>query len=299
MISLSLSNNLATWTISWALKSSNYPTNRFSWLKASTFMIFFTKPTWLKLIFSSLMASSRKLSKAGGDSFSKSYTPQICSLCSAVCYSYKTWISFAVNKVCQFKATPLYTHWVEIKRILWYLTLMVLWNMWKSREFYADWTSDIDDRRSTSGSARTDKQQVIVRSSMECAKHMEVNVFYLHEKVLSKQLQIYHIPALDQWTDLPTKPLSPTRFVLVKDKLNVRDISHAPPPWVWGGLLGHIRIKEYKRYYFLCLYLSVTLFPLQFVISSCPFQWIYFGFFGLFAFKGSNYKCSYCIQFYT
>jgi len=59
---------------------------------------------------------------------------------------------------------------------------------------------------------------------------MEVNVFYLHEKVLSKQLQIYHIPALDQWTDLPTKPLSPTRFVLVKDKLNVRDISHAPPP---------------------------------------------------------------------
>ena len=56
-------------------------------------------------------------------------------------------------------------------------------------------------------------------------KHMEVDVFFVREKVLAKQLSIVHIPALDQWADVLTKPLSSTRFEILRDKLNVKSIS--------------------------------------------------------------------------
>uniref|UniRef100_A0A0R0GJK6 U-box domain-containing protein n=1 Tax=Glycine max TaxID=3847 RepID=A0A0R0GJK6_SOYBN len=50
---------------------------------------------------------------------------------------------------------------------------------------------------------------------------MEIDVFFVRERVMSKQLLIYHIPVLDQWVDILTKPLSPTRFELLRGKLNV------------------------------------------------------------------------------
>lgn len=52
--------------------------------------------------------------------------------------------------------------------------------------------------------------------------------FYGTLKELS--FMVNHILALDQWIDLLTKPLSTTTFVLLKDKLNVTEISHARPP---------------------------------------------------------------------
>ena len=39
-------------------------------------------------------------------------------------------------------------------------------------------------------------------------KHMKIDVFFVREKVLAKKLFILHIPALDQWADMLTKPLS-------------------------------------------------------------------------------------------
>lgn len=41
-------------------------------------------------------------------------------------------------------------------------------------------------------------------------KHMELDVFFVQEKVIPKQLIVQHIPGQDQWADLLTKPLSPT-----------------------------------------------------------------------------------------
>ena len=72
-------------------------------------------------------------------------------------------ISFVVNKVCQFMASPLDSHWTVVKRILRYLKgtfshglLLQSAPIVKPLAFYAfcdvDWASDVDDRRSTSES---------------------------------------------------------------------------------------------------------------------------------------------------
>ena len=56
-------------------------------------------------------------------------------------------------------------------------------------------------------------------------KHMEVDVFFVREKVLAKQLSILHIPALDQWANVLIKPLSSARFEVLRGKLNVKSFS--------------------------------------------------------------------------
>nr|KYP56497.1 Retrovirus-related Pol polyprotein from transposon TNT 1-94 [Cajanus cajan] len=250
---------------------------------------------------SSPMLSGCKLSKTGADLF---HDPTLYrSVVGALQYATLTRpeISFAVNKVCQFMANPLDSHWVAVKRILRYLkgTLshglhmksVVLGKPFSITAMCdSDWASDIDDRKSTSGSAIylgpnliswwSRKQQVTARSSTEAeyrsiahtsaeltwikallqelqvpfstpvllcdnqsavaiahnpvfhsrTKHMEIDVFFVREQVLSKQLLVYHIPVLDQWADVLTKSLSPARFQFLRDKLNVKSFSNKPPP---------------------------------------------------------------------
>ena len=55
--------------------------------------------------------------------------------------------------------------------------------------------------------------------------HMEIDVFFIRGKIQAKQLSIVHIPALDQWADVLTKPLSASRFEVLRDKLNVKSVS--------------------------------------------------------------------------
>lgn len=52
-------------------------------------------------------------------------------------------------------------------------------------------------------------------------KHMELDLFFVLEKVASGQMKVLHVLALDQYADVLTKPLSPTRFSLLRSKLNV------------------------------------------------------------------------------
>ena len=101
-------------------------------------------------------------------------------------------ISFAVNKVCQFMAAPLDSHWTVVKRILRYLKgtlshglLLQPTSIAKPlniRAFCdADWASDVDDRRSTSGVAIflspnliswwSCKQKVTASSNIEVEYH--------------------------------------------------------------------------------------------------------------------------------
>jgi histone deacetylase 1/2 len=201
-------------------------------------------------------------------------------------------ISFSVNKVCQFMSHPLETHWKAVKRILSYLkgTIshgLLLHPSHKGPPFSlraysdADWATDQDDRRSTSGSCiyfgpnliswGSKKQALVARSSTEAeyrsmanttkdllwiqsllcelhvpfhtptllcdnlsavslahnpvlhsrTKHIELDIHFVREKVLAKQLHVLHVPATDQLADPLTKPLSPTNYANIRVKLKV------------------------------------------------------------------------------
>ncbi|XP_039033529.1 secreted RxLR effector protein 161-like [Hibiscus syriacus] len=94
-------------------------------------------------------------------------------------------VAFVVNRVCQFMQTPLDVHFLAVKRILRYLQGTIDFGLRftpSSRMALtgfadANWGSDVDDRRSTSGfciyfcgnlvSWSSRKQQVVARSTAE------------------------------------------------------------------------------------------------------------------------------------
>lgn len=50
---------------------------------------------------------------------------------------------------------------------------------------------------------------------------MEIDIFFVREKVINKTLFVYHIPGVDQKDDILTKPLSICQFLELRSKLNV------------------------------------------------------------------------------
>lgn len=105
------------------------------------------------------MTSGLKLFKEGTNHFQDVHRYR--SIVGALQYATITRpeICFAVNKVCQFMQAPLEEHWKAVKRILRYLagthSLGLTLRPSRSRALVAycdaDWASDVNDRRSTSG----------------------------------------------------------------------------------------------------------------------------------------------------
>lgn len=56
-------------------------------------------------------------------------------------------------------------------------------------------------------------------------KHMELDLFFVREKVLSKSLVVCHVPTEAQIADILTKPLAKTPFCMLRDKLKFSSIS--------------------------------------------------------------------------
>ncbi|OIW12049.1 hypothetical protein TanjilG_24473 [Lupinus angustifolius] len=207
-------------------------------------------------------------------------------------------IAYSVNKVCQFLANPLEEHWSAVKRILRYLVgtqnhgiifqpTIPASPLPITGFCDADWASDCDDRKSTSGACIflgnnlitwwSKKQTTISRSSTEAeyrsmallaqelqwvqslllelnfsfsaplvlcdnlstvslshnpvlhqrTKHIELDLFFVRDKVQDKKLVVKHIPANLQTADILTKALSSTRFQFLKQKLRVIDVHEA------------------------------------------------------------------------
>lgn len=61
-------------------------------------------------------------------------------------------------------------------------------------------------------------------------QNMKIDLIFVREKVLARQLKVQHIPAQDQWADALTKPLSPNWFLFLRGKLKVSVLPHAHPP---------------------------------------------------------------------
>lgn len=108
------------------------------------------------------MVTNSKLSKFGSDTLPDPHLYR--SVVGALQYATLTHpkIAYSVNKVCQFMANPLESHWKAVKRILRYLKGTLNFGLHltpapatdKFSLFAfsdANWGSDPDDRRSTSG----------------------------------------------------------------------------------------------------------------------------------------------------
>ena len=56
-------------------------------------------------------------------------------------------------------------------------------------------------------------------------KYVEMDLYFVREKVANKQLEVRHVPSVDQTTDIFTKALSSSRFFFLRDKLRVESSS--------------------------------------------------------------------------
>jgi len=59
---------------------------------------------------------------------------------------------------------------------------------------------------------------------------MEIDVFFVRENVLTKQLTLHHVPTFDQRAYTLTKPFSPNKFVFLRAKHNVSKTSSKSQP---------------------------------------------------------------------
>ncbi|RVW64066.1 Protease Do-like 1, chloroplastic [Vitis vinifera] len=174
-----------------------------------------------------LMTSGLKLSVYGSDPVENGQLYR--SIVGALQYVTITRpeISYCVNSVCQFMQNPVESQWKAVKRILRYLseTLDCGLHLRRSSQLNlvgfcdADWATDPYDRRSTS--------VYLAANPLLHArtKHVELDQYFVREKVLQKKVLVQHGPSIDQTADVLTKPISSFKFPLLSNKLKVEDLA--------------------------------------------------------------------------
>ena len=65
-------------------------------------------------------------------------------------------------------------------------------------------------------------------------KHIELDIHFVWDKVLAKEIELKHVPTLDQIADIFTKPLSRQSYVKLRDRLGVVSLASL-------GLKGRVR----------------------------------------------------------
>ena len=143
-------------------------------------------------------------------------------------------LSYSVNKVCQFMHKPLEAHWQAVKRILRYLSGTLDYGLHLTKSTHlnltafcdADWGSDPDDRKSTSGfcvylganvvSWASKKQHIVSRSSTEAEyrslAHTTAEVTWLSSLLGELQVPMTSLPEI--WCDNQSNVLMAANPVL-------------------------------------------------------------------------------------
>ncbi|XP_019188887.1 PREDICTED: uncharacterized protein LOC109183157 [Ipomoea nil] len=164
-------------------------------------------------------------------------------------------LSYAVNRLCQFMHTQTVDHWGMVKRVLRYIKGTLDYGLRLSSSpttaihaySDSDWAGCPIDRKSTSGYAvflgnnlvswLSRKQRTVARSSTEAeykaladvaaeffharTKHVEIDYHFVRDKVASGDFVVNFVSTKDQLADVFTKPLPGPRFIALRDKLNV------------------------------------------------------------------------------
>ncbi|WJZ84536.1 hypothetical protein VitviT2T_004136 [Vitis vinifera] len=166
----------------------------------------------------------------------------------------RPYLAYALSVVSQCMHNPGEQHMNAVMRILRYLKnapgkgILFAKNVdHQSIEVYtdADWAGAVDDRRSTFGyftfvggnlmTWKSKKQNVIAHSSAKAefkvqhdrTKHVEVDRFFIKEKLDDKIVELPKIRSEDQLADILTKAVSSQVFSKFLDKLGMCDI-YAP-----------------------------------------------------------------------
>ncbi|KAL6331208.1 hypothetical protein AAG906_009636 [Vitis piasezkii] len=174
-------------------------------------------------------------------------------------------LAYSVNKVCQFMQRPTDEQWKTVKRILRYLRATMDYGIHLNKAVElsligfsnADWGSNPDDRRSVLGhcvlfgnnivswhsennkqfSCKTPRIPVLWCDNLSTmllsanpilharTKHIELNLYFVKEKVLKKYMDIRHVPANEQVADVLTKAISNGQFNQMRNKLKVEDLT--------------------------------------------------------------------------
>ncbi|XP_040967091.1 uncharacterized mitochondrial protein AtMg00810-like [Gossypium hirsutum] len=188
------------------------------------------------------MVSSSMLTKDEGEHLADPTDYR--SLAGALQYIVLTWpdIAYVVNQVCQFMHAPITSHMVALKRILRYLRgtfshgLIFQISDRLSLVGYADanWGLDFDDCRSTTGYLWCDNSSAVAIAANLVLhfkfKHVELDLFFVREKVASGELVVGAVAACDQVADIFTKPLSVSMFTQFHHLLRIVPLEEAGKP---------------------------------------------------------------------